>query len=83
MTNEQDICEVRTEQGWAKLHVAIALDMPFKPALRCPECHGPVRAHKRGTNGMRAHFEHLTLHEGCSLGSNFDGRKRPHPDALR
>lgn len=65
------------------LKVSIALDMPFKPALRCIECHGPVKPHKQGINGMRAHFEHLVGHPGCSLGTYFDGHKRPHPDALR
>jgi hypothetical protein len=82
MIDERDICEVRSGKGWTSLNVAAVLDLPFKPALRCPECHGPVRAHKQANNGMRAHFEHLTLHTGCSRGSNFDGRKRPHPDAL-
>ena len=82
MIEERDLCEVRSGQGWKRLKVSVAIDMPFKPALQCPECHGPVKPHKQAINGMRAHFEHITLHPGCSRGSDFDGQKRRHADAL-
>jgi hypothetical protein len=33
--------------------------LAFQPKdMRCPECKGRIRAHKEGTNGMKAHFEH-------------------------
>jgi hypothetical protein len=34
---------------------------------RCIECHEPVRAHKTGTTGQSAHFEHLKKNPRCSL----------------
>jgi predicted RNA-binding Zn-ribbon protein involved in translation (DUF1610 family) len=35
--------------------------------FRCPECGERVRAHKKGTTGQEAHFEHLSSNPRCSL----------------
>ena len=35
--------------------------------FHCTECDQRVRAHKLGTTGQAAHFEHLAANEGCSL----------------
>jgi len=50
--------------------------------MRCPECHGRVRAHSAGRDGISAHFEHRENNPGCYLGYNFDGveRKRRKPE---
>lgn len=62
--------------------VADILRMEPRPLLRCPECHGRVRAHKEGTTGQRAHFEHFAAHSGCSLKPTFRGVRSRHPEAL-
>jgi hypothetical protein len=49
---------------------------------RCVDCDGRVRAHKQANNGMRAHFEHIHAHAGCSLGACFNGDRTPHPQSL-
>ncbi len=38
-------------------------ELPFQ----CVECGEPVRPHKKGTNGAKAHFEHNQRNEDCSL----------------
>jgi hypothetical protein len=35
--------------------------------FRCQECGERVRAHKKGTTGQEAHFEHLSANPGCKL----------------
>jgi hypothetical protein len=45
------------------IEIERALEMKgngYRPSFRCAECDQPVRAHKRGTNGQAAHFEHLS-----------------------
>jgi len=37
--------------------------------FRCHECGERVRAHKKGTTGQEAHFEHLSANPRCSLSS--------------
>ena len=37
------------------------------PPFRCIECGKQVRAHKRGTTGQAAHFEHQERNPSCSL----------------
>ena len=38
------------------------------PAIKfdCVECGGRVRAHKKGTTGQSAHFEHVVRNSRCS-----------------
>lgn len=33
--------------------------------LRCVECGQPVRAHRKGSTGQAAHFEHLKVNPAC------------------
>lgn len=82
MLNENDVCEERINGRWSARTVAEVLAAAARGPIRCPECHGRVRAHKEGTTGQRAHFEHMRRHDGCSLKSTFNGRKTRHPDAL-
>jgi RNase P subunit RPR2 len=35
--------------------------------FHCTECGERVRAHKSGTTGQAAHFEHLSANPHCSL----------------
>jgi hypothetical protein len=95
MANDLDIyeCEVRRFQTdpatgqrrlmWVKMRVPKAMQLGDDPETRCLECHGPVRLHRAGPNGVpAAHAEHRTKHSGCSLGFCFEGTKSLHPDAL-
>ncbi|WP_146606155.1 hypothetical protein [Mesorhizobium kowhaii] len=81
---EKDFCEMESGIGvWAPIEVYQALELNPDRRKRCPECHGAVRAHREGNNGMRAHFEHIEGHDGCSLKPRtFSGTKSMHPDAL-
>ena len=81
MVNARDICEALFAGKWRVLTVGEVLALGNQPTLRCVECNGRVRAHNEANNGMRAHFEHRVAHPGCSLGSKFNGKKTPHPDA--
>ena len=77
-----DECEFKVRGEWQRNDIAAALKMAAGELKRCPECHGRVRAHKAGTTGQRAHFEHLRAHAGCSLKPGFSGRRSLHPEAL-
>ena len=76
-------CEVRQAGGgWTRISIDDAIGRAGDK--RCPECHGPVRAHRAAKNGsFAAHFEHRTLNPGCPLGSAFSGERKPHPHALK
>ena len=53
-----------------RVDVATALelrDRKTKLDFRCPECGEGVRAHKKGSTGQAAHFEHLSANVRCSL----------------
>lgn len=83
MSDSEDICQERVNGQWVIRTIAEVQAAPARGPIRCPECHGPVRPHKQGTTGQRAHFEHRKRHEGCSLKkSTFNGRRSRHPDAL-
>lgn len=41
-------------------------DRGEKTAFTCTECGSPVRAHKEGTTGQGAHFEHFERNLDCS-----------------
>ena len=81
---ENDLCEMQIKGGWGPIAVSDALEL--NPALlkRCLECHGQVRAHRASNNGMKAHFEHIEAHPGCSrsTGVAFSGKSTPHPKAM-
>lgn len=78
-----DECEIRARGQWLRVDITYALKLGKNIEMRCPECHGRVRAHKLGTTGQRPHFEHRLTHTGCSLKrSTFSGHRSPHPDAL-
>ena len=77
-----DECEVKRGKAWVTLDIEDAL-RDRDEVMRCPECHGPVRPHKKYSDGARAHFEHLTAHTGCPLKPRtFSGQSSKHPDAL-
>jgi len=61
-------CEI-TEGGKQKrISVTDALGLKdSQPNFRCIECHQRVRPHRRGKNGMAAHFEHLVWNAKCPL----------------
>ena len=76
-------CELRVREGWQPITLDEALRLHPTRIKRCPVCHGKVRAHQAGDNGMVAHFEHFEVHAGCYLASDFDGNPRPHRKALK
>ncbi|BAR47055.1 hypothetical protein Maq22A_c27745 [Methylobacterium aquaticum] len=84
MAEDADTCELWANRVWTSIDLSRALTMPSGRRMRCRECHGAVRAHKVGRDGMRAHFEHLIGHPGCSIGHYFrDGTPQTrHPKAL-
>ena len=71
-------CELWANGCWQPIEIDLAVKMPKSRRMRCPECGGQVRAHRVGSSGQDAHFEHLERHKGCSRGDCFDGAKRPH-----
>lgn len=72
-------CELWGPRGWRTVSVTHALTRPER-IVRCPECHGAVRLHMAGPNGVpRAHAEHRVGHPGCTLGHYFKGIRSPHP----
>ena len=77
------VCQVVAHGNWEGINIFLALKMPKTRIKRCIECHGRVRPHSTGSNGMKAHIEHFERHRGCSRGDCFDGSSRPHPVALK
>ncbi len=76
-------CNARIEGHWVPMDVAEALRRGTAVTLRCPECYGPVRAHKKGTTGQAAHLEHAQGHSGCSFSGAWDRRSHSrHPLAI-
>ena len=65
-----DLCEIEADGGWKLIDVATALGLPRNTHMRCPNCHWPIRVHKEGTTGQRAHFEHTSgqTRTGCLRG---------------
>jgi hypothetical protein len=67
---------------WIVMPVERALQLA-DVSIRCKKCHGGIRLHKAGPNGIpRAHAEHRQRHRGCPLGDCFDGEFRLSPTAL-
>jgi hypothetical protein len=75
-------CDVWRGNRWEEIDMAEALDIRSEYQMRCCECHGQVRAHRRANNGMQAHFEHRTAHHGCSRSTKFAGKRSPHPEVM-
>ena len=75
--------ELSANQTWTPIDLDHALTMPRSRRMRCPECHGRVRAHKAGQDGQKAHMEHYERHAGCSRGDSFNGTPAPHHKALK
>jgi hypothetical protein len=69
-------CEVRGSDGWERMAISDALLNRFLE-MRCPECHGRVRAHKEGTTGQGAHFEHIKVHAGLQLWFGMERAEQP------
>ncbi len=42
-------------------------DKELRGSFRCVECGERVRAHRKGTTGQAAHFEHLQANPKCTL----------------
>jgi hypothetical protein len=77
-------CEIRLGGKWETADIDDALSSHAGSEMRCIECHGPLCAHKKYSNGTPAHFEHLKAHSGCSkIASSFAPPKSLHPDALK
>ena len=74
--------EVSHNGRWQEITLELALGPHKGELMRCPECHGPVRAHKTAVNGMRAHMEHKIRNDGCSRGNSFNGKPARHPNAV-
>jgi hypothetical protein len=77
-----DSCEVRIRREWTCVTIDDALRLDANKVMRCPACHGRVKAFHASTNGMRAHFEHYVAHPGCPRGDLFSGASSPHPEPL-
>ncbi len=76
---DNNFCQMIAFGRWETISLDDALNrFDGSRMKRCPECHGQVRAHRPGTNGMRAHFEHFEAHSGCSLSPIFSGTRTPH-----
>lgn len=75
------ICDLKIRGAWQAITLEQALRLDKGRLMRCPECHGRVKAHSAGRDGMAAHFEHRENNPGCTLGYNFDGTQRVHRKA--
>lgn len=78
----QIAAELHANKAWQPIEIELALKMPKTRRMRCPDCHGRVRAHKVGSDGQRAHMEHYERHTGCPRGDCFKGPLSPHSKAL-
>lgn len=81
--NETLACHHDSNGGWVTLQIEAAVQYEQRERMRCPECWGPVRAHREGRSGTPcAHFEHLRAHKGCRYSYIYNGKRTRHPDAL-
>ena len=72
-------CELWRGSKWEVMPVEEAFVLG-DVTIRCMKCHGPIRLHRAGPNGVpRAHAEHRRRHRGCPLGDCFDGNFRLSP----
>jgi hypothetical protein len=78
-----DKCELWANGKWQVVGIDDVVEKWSERRIRCIECHGAVRAHRQGSDGHPAHFEHTSAHSGCSLcPGHWDGNQRPHPKKL-
>lgn len=77
------VAELSANKTWVSIDIDTALSMPRTRLMRCPDCHGRIRAHKAGRDGQKAHMEHYERHEGCARGDCFNGSATRHPKALK
>ncbi|MGO4639590.1 hypothetical protein AB4Z43_14215 [Mesorhizobium sp. 2RAF45] len=83
MPINSEMFEMWANKAWLEVSIVDALDrFDASRKKRCPECHGQVRAHRSGDDGMRAHFEHFIAHAGCSKSTAFAGTRYRHPKAI-
>ena len=79
-------CEIKDQNGlWVPvgIHEALARKLGKRGVvMRCPECHGQVKACRDYKTGTKVHFEHLKPNPGCSLALRFIGKKSLHPDPM-
>jgi hypothetical protein len=75
--------ELPIKGAWQTITLEQALGLDKSRRMRCPECHGQVRAHGVGKDGQRPHMEHKHRNKGCSRGDCFDGHPAMHPKALK
>ena len=81
--DEDRRCEVKRGGRWEPISLSDALKTrAFRAENDVPECHGHVRAHKEGTTGQRAHFEHFRAHKGCPARRGNVLPYSMHPDVL-
>jgi hypothetical protein len=59
-------CEILLGGKWRRITVEEALQTDERYG-HCPECKTRVRPHRKGSNGMAAHFGHLQRNPDCSL----------------
>jgi hypothetical protein len=77
-----DKCEVRKGKTWETIGIAQALERRGED-MRCGECKGRFVPHRKYNTGARAHFEHQTVHKGCSTKeATFVAPRSTHPTAL-
>jgi hypothetical protein len=77
-----DKCQIRNGKLWDTIGIEEALKRRGED-MRCEECLGRFRPHKKYIDGARAHFEHQHAHKGCSTKEQtFSGTKCRHPDPL-
>ena len=80
--SHEDFCQVKVHGAWEAIDIADALKDHVGQVMRCPKCHGRVRAHKAYSDGARAHFEHYQAHPGCPLKPGYSGIFSMHPNAI-
>src|SRR4051812_16911699 len=81
-TVRDDTWEARRRGVWTPISIEEALDRHADKVLRCPACHGRIRAHRASADGMPPHFEHYTAHPGCPRDDSYSGAPAPHPEAI-
>jgi hypothetical protein len=74
-----DSCEMKRRGEWVRITIEDALNRHSDKRMRCPACHGRVKAIRASVNGVRAHFEHHAAHAGYPRGDSYSGIPSPIP----